>query len=142
MIDYFKLNGKIIEVKDGVPVSDIKRGTAPPRKYLPRKVVDRETWLRDRLDKLEFKPEYADPYFYFTEKLDDHLSYASYKTLALFFSQALQIRLAREYYRRKSTIIYWFQFHWKAIKKFLRHNRVKISYDGQIHKLYITPKQL
>ena len=131
MIAYFELDGKTIEVKDGKPVN---KSRPPKRQPLPKNFVDRETWLKDRLDKLQFDPQCADAYFYFTQLLDDHLSKTSYLTLALFFSSSMKIRLAREFYRQKYTTIYWFQFHWKAIKRWIAAHDVKVCYDGKIYK--------
>jgi hypothetical protein len=85
-----------------------------------------QEWLKQELE--GFKWATSPPWQYLKDRHGDRVSKQEIISLGQVCSAELEIKLVREYKRRKQTMLKWFSNHWDSILPFLE-TRVEILKD-------------
>jgi hypothetical protein len=82
-----------------------------------------QEWLKQELD--GFESQESRPWKWLSARYGNRISKEEIVSLGQVCSVELNIKLVRDYSRRKETMLKWFSIHWDTILPFLE-TRVKI----------------
>ena len=127
MIHYIILDNTRVNFINGKPPR-IKNQKA---RNLPDGYNYQEILLLDDMKRRNFIYVISPIYAYIKRQIPNKkLTVDLFIGLAWFFSIELGIPISREFYRRKTTSIFWMQLHYQAIKLFIQRHLIIINYNN------------
>ena len=134
MISYIEVDGTRTTFVNNKPNFPTTRKRLPKRQLSAQEDI-LECRLRQKLAYRRFIPELSVGFNYFNNIFKNNLPNAFAVGLGLFFSHMLNIPFPREYYRRKSTTLYWLSIHIGSIRAYTSSHVVKVNYNIQDYQL-------
>ena len=132
MISYIKIDGTQIDFINGNPPRSEKQ---KPRQ-LDKGYREEELRINEELKSRNFIYVISPVYAYVKRIIpNEYLSMKLFVGLAWFFSLQLNEPFSREYYRHKSSVIYWLQMRCIQIKQFIQEHRIILNYNNQEYHL-------
>ena len=130
----FYINGQKV-----IPNSRNRRLTA---RQLPGTEKEVENNLLATLRSVNFNYEKSPLYLWLRQVTHSCMPGGSINTqllslIAKFFANQLKLELGREFYRRRSTLVFWLEIHSQEIINFISQNSVFIEIDQLVYPFFV-----
>ena len=141
MISYMKINGTEIafNLRNQPDIQELTKRNKP-RQRKTKRILElgrdgTEKELLDLMKRRHFEPNFSSAYFYLKNTIQETpIPLDVLKGMAVFFSHLIEVPIYREYYRRISTLVFWFHNNYKLIRNYTASNEIIIKYNGTEYK--------